>query len=99
IWVGGTWPNKPMVRRAARWDGVFPAVKGWPEKIMSPEDYDDLRAAIALERASETRFEMALATSLEGDAPARTGAAIAAYERAGVTWWMQEARSHSDARS
>lgn len=99
IWVGGTWPNKPMVRRAARWDGVFPAGKGWPEKIMSPEDYDILRAALTLERESETPFDMALATALDGDAPTRTGASIAAYERAGVTWWMQEARSLSDARS
>jgi alkanesulfonate monooxygenase SsuD/methylene tetrahydromethanopterin reductase-like flavin-dependent oxidoreductase (luciferase family) len=24
VWVAGFWPNKPPMRRAARWDGVFP---------------------------------------------------------------------------
>ena len=24
IWVGAVWPNKPPLRRAASWDGVFP---------------------------------------------------------------------------
>ena len=24
VWVTGFWPNKPPMRRAARWDGVFP---------------------------------------------------------------------------
>jgi alkanesulfonate monooxygenase SsuD/methylene tetrahydromethanopterin reductase-like flavin-dependent oxidoreductase (luciferase family) len=28
IWVGGFWPNKSPLRRAARWDGVFPLGRG-----------------------------------------------------------------------
>jgi alkanesulfonate monooxygenase SsuD/methylene tetrahydromethanopterin reductase-like flavin-dependent oxidoreductase (luciferase family) len=28
VWVGGFWPNKAPVRRAARWDGAIPAVAG-----------------------------------------------------------------------
>jgi NCS1 family nucleobase:cation symporter-1 len=43
-------------------------------------------------------LDMAVATTWDGDAPARAPATIAAYEQAGVTWWMQEARSLSDAR-
>jgi alkanesulfonate monooxygenase SsuD/methylene tetrahydromethanopterin reductase-like flavin-dependent oxidoreductase (luciferase family) len=28
IWVGGSWPNKAPMRRAARWDGAIPAMAG-----------------------------------------------------------------------
>lgn len=28
IWVGGNWPNKPPFKRAARYQGVFPLLKG-----------------------------------------------------------------------
>ena len=28
IWVGGFWPNKAPMRRAARWDGAIPAMAG-----------------------------------------------------------------------
>lgn len=99
IWVGGHWTNKPLVTRAARWDGVFPAAKGWPQDVMSPEDYERLRAAIGVERKSTKPLDMALATTLDGAAPTRTAASIAAYERAGVTWWMDEARTLGDVRA
>src|SRR5262249_57990389 len=29
IWVGGFWPNKAPMRRAARWDGAIPVMAGW----------------------------------------------------------------------
>src|SRR5690348_6689964 len=28
VWVGGIWPNKAPMRRAARWDGAIPAMAG-----------------------------------------------------------------------
>jgi alkanesulfonate monooxygenase SsuD/methylene tetrahydromethanopterin reductase-like flavin-dependent oxidoreductase (luciferase family) len=35
VWVGGLWPNKAPMRRAARWDGVFPLLG------MEPMDPDE----------------------------------------------------------
>ena len=29
VWVAGFWPNKPPMRRAARWDGVFHLKRPW----------------------------------------------------------------------
>ena len=29
IWVGGFWPHKAPMRRAARWDGAIPVMAGW----------------------------------------------------------------------
>ncbi len=31
IWVGGFWPNQPPMRRAARFDSVFPLHRDWAE--------------------------------------------------------------------
>lgn len=37
IWVGGVWPNKAPMRRAARWDGAIPAMAGTIEAARPPE--------------------------------------------------------------
>ena len=37
IWVGGVWPNKAPMRRAARWDGAIPAMAGTIETARPPE--------------------------------------------------------------
>jgi alkanesulfonate monooxygenase SsuD/methylene tetrahydromethanopterin reductase-like flavin-dependent oxidoreductase (luciferase family) len=29
VWVGGFWPHKAPMRRAARWDGAIPVMAGW----------------------------------------------------------------------
>jgi alkanesulfonate monooxygenase SsuD/methylene tetrahydromethanopterin reductase-like flavin-dependent oxidoreductase (luciferase family) len=97
IWVGGP-PNGPVVRRSARWDGVFPAGRQWPEEVMTPDEYHELRVAIMARRTSPEPFDVALATNFSGDKPPRSTASIAAYEQAGVTWWMDESRSLADAR-
>jgi alkanesulfonate monooxygenase SsuD/methylene tetrahydromethanopterin reductase-like flavin-dependent oxidoreductase (luciferase family) len=36
IWVGGFWPNKAPMRRAARWDGAIPVMAG-VEAARAPE--------------------------------------------------------------
>ena len=33
VWVGARWPNRPPLRRAARWDGVFPVDVDRPEQL------------------------------------------------------------------
>src|SRR5438067_4066679 len=42
VWVGGWWPHKPPLRRAARWDGVFPG-KITPDSRFEAVTPDDLR--------------------------------------------------------
>lgn len=43
VWIGGFWPNRPPMRRAARWDGAVPlfknALHGYPP---DPEDVREL---------------------------------------------------------
>ena len=33
MWVGADWPNRRPLRRAARWDGVFPIDMPGPEAL------------------------------------------------------------------
>jgi hypothetical protein len=33
VWVAGVWPNRPPVRRALRWDGLFPIDLPGPEAL------------------------------------------------------------------
>ena len=45
VWVAAEWPHRRPVRRAARWDGLFPT------RVPSPADYAELLAGIRAERA------------------------------------------------
>jgi alkanesulfonate monooxygenase SsuD/methylene tetrahydromethanopterin reductase-like flavin-dependent oxidoreductase (luciferase family) len=45
IWIGGVWPAKRPFRRAARFDGVFPLLKGQADtETMTPEQLSEIVA-------------------------------------------------------
>jgi alkanesulfonate monooxygenase SsuD/methylene tetrahydromethanopterin reductase-like flavin-dependent oxidoreductase (luciferase family) len=86
IWVAGYWPNKPPLRRAARWDGVFPAR---PDRELTP---DEVRAAVAYttnRRVSNAPFDVVVSGATPGDAPARAVQRIAPLAAEGMTWWLE----------
>ncbi len=86
IWVGGWWPNKPPLRRAARWDGVY-AVKGDGE--ITPGEWRELLAYVQRYRTSTAPFDAANAGATPGDNPAQAADLIQPYAEAGVTWWIE----------
>jgi len=86
IWVAGNWPNKPPIRRAARWDGACPEAK---EGRLSPDDWRDILALIREIRADEAPFEAVHLDSLVHLPPRKAADHIAAYGEAGVTWWIE----------
>lgn len=81
IWVAGHWPNKPPMRRAARWDGVVPASNG----DFQPDDYRDMLAYIAEHRDAVTPFT----TVHMGHDRGSSMADWQAYADAGVDWWVE----------
>jgi alkanesulfonate monooxygenase SsuD/methylene tetrahydromethanopterin reductase-like flavin-dependent oxidoreductase (luciferase family) len=87
IWVGGWWPNKPPMRRAARWDGVFP-IKADGE--LSPDEWRDILAYIRQHRSSDASLDAVHGGPTPGDDPARARDKVAPYEKAGVTWWLED---------
>ena len=72
VWVAGEWPNQRPVRRALRWDGLFPI--GLP----GPEALAQLAAEIREARPDGGPFE--LITELPPDTD------LGPWERAGLTW-------------
>lgn len=82
VWVAGWWPHKAPYRRAARWDGVFPELVGGA--LPSVDDVRDLVAYISSHRADDRPFDVVLS-----GADVATRDDIAAYEEAGVTWWLE----------
>ena len=86
IWVGAGWPHKPPLRRAARWDGVFP-IKPWGS-WMTPEDVRDAVAYVRQHRETDAPFDVAVTGTTAADGTPG-GAAVAEFAEAGATWWIE----------
>jgi len=92
IWVGGVWPNKPPMRRAARWDGAIPAMAGGIEAARPPE-VRQVRDLVGFLRGC--RAENGLADSpfdiiIGGRSPTGPTAGrdlVGPLADLGITWW------------
>jgi alkanesulfonate monooxygenase SsuD/methylene tetrahydromethanopterin reductase-like flavin-dependent oxidoreductase (luciferase family) len=82
IWVAAHWPNQGPIRRAARWDGVFPEKPGGAR--LSPAELHELVQDIAHRRTSGDSFDVVVAGSLDEVTPSE----LRAYQQAGATWWL-----------
>ena len=89
IWLGGMWPNRAPLRRAARWDGVFPIYLEDGESKMTPEIMDNIVQYVASHRDEDGPFDVMVGGETPGDDPARAGEIVSAYAAAGVTWWAE----------
>jgi alkanesulfonate monooxygenase SsuD/methylene tetrahydromethanopterin reductase-like flavin-dependent oxidoreductase (luciferase family) len=91
IWVGGIWPNKAPMRRAARWDGAIPAMAGGIEAARPPElrEVRDLvlflRGCRAENGLAHRPFDIVVGGTSPGGAAGRDLAGPLAD--LGVTWW------------
>jgi alkanesulfonate monooxygenase SsuD/methylene tetrahydromethanopterin reductase-like flavin-dependent oxidoreductase (luciferase family) len=72
VWVAGRWPNRRPLRRAARWDGLFPI------DLPGPEALATLAGELEALRQGADPFDLVV------EVPA--GADIAPWEAAGATW-------------
>jgi probable F420-dependent oxidoreductase len=85
IWVGGFWPNSAPMRRAARWDGVFPLFNVWQD----PQKLAVFREAVAFIREQKPANQPFDILAIGGTKSNRDNEAPRAYEEAGATWWME----------
>ena len=91
IWVGGFWPNKAPMRRAARWDGAIPAMAG--VEVARPPQVNEVRELVLFLR--RCRAENGLADKsfdivIGGMSPTEPAAGhdvIGPLADLGVTWW------------
>src|SRR5262245_5086210 len=86
IWVGGWWPNKPPLRRAARWDGVCPLK--WGGSI-SPDEWRELLAYIQKYRTRDSPFDVVHSGATPGDNLTQAAELVESYAEAGVNCWIE----------
>ena len=91
VWVAGFWPNRPPMRRAARWDGAVPLFESAKHgHVPDLEEFRDLVAYVRKHRMAESPaahpFEFVLGGASPGD-PAAARDLIGPLADAGATWW------------
>jgi hypothetical protein len=95
VWVGGEWPARRPMRRAARWDGAAPLMPpgdaGWPRQ-------PDAATVREIHRfLGDCRAEAGLAAGpfdlvMSGTSPTEPAAAadlVGPLGQAGATWWAE----------
>jgi alkanesulfonate monooxygenase SsuD/methylene tetrahydromethanopterin reductase-like flavin-dependent oxidoreductase (luciferase family) len=90
VWVGGFWPNKAPMRRAARWDGAIPVTAGMA--TASPPDVREVRELVGFLR--DCRAENGYADKpfdivVGGASPAGQAGRdlVGPLADLGITWW------------
>jgi alkanesulfonate monooxygenase SsuD/methylene tetrahydromethanopterin reductase-like flavin-dependent oxidoreductase (luciferase family) len=110
VWIAGFWPNRPPMRRAARWDGAVPLFNS-AQHGHAP-DVDEVRDLVAYVRTHRARYRDSLPDEqrddidsapfemvLGGASPAGTAQAhdlIGPLIDAGATWWDERQLQTSD---
>ncbi len=85
IWVGGWWPNKRPMRRAARWDGAIPL----RSKGILPEEWRTIMDFIRAHHPIDAHFDFVHNGASPGDNPKEAQRIVESYIEAGVTWWIE----------
>jgi alkanesulfonate monooxygenase SsuD/methylene tetrahydromethanopterin reductase-like flavin-dependent oxidoreductase (luciferase family) len=98
VWIGGFWPHRRPIRRAARWDGVVPLFTTAGHGHVPPLDQvRDLVAYVDEHRTHrpDSPFEIVLG-GVSPDDPALARDLIAPLADAGATWWDERQLQTSD---
>ncbi|MFJ3696736.1 LLM class flavin-dependent oxidoreductase [Streptomyces sp. NPDC090052] len=89
VWIGGFWPNRPPMRRAARWDGAVPLFASAKHGEIPP--VDEVRELVAyLHRLRADAHDAPFEIVVGGASPtvaARAHDVIGPLIEAGATWW------------
>jgi alkanesulfonate monooxygenase SsuD/methylene tetrahydromethanopterin reductase-like flavin-dependent oxidoreductase (luciferase family) len=89
VWIGGFWPHRPPMRRAARWDGAVPMFNSAKHGHIPPVDeVRDLVAYVGAQRDGDPdqQFEIVLGGATPTD-DAEAHDVLGPLVEAGATWW------------
>lgn len=102
IWVAGFWPNKLPMRRAARWDGVFPlklppapltgltpGVAPWSLLWLQPHELGEVVNYVGQHRTNAGVFDVIASGATPLGDLARGQGIVSAFREAGATWWLE----------
>jgi alkanesulfonate monooxygenase SsuD/methylene tetrahydromethanopterin reductase-like flavin-dependent oxidoreductase (luciferase family) len=91
IWVANLWPSKAPFRRAARWDGIVPIGRDLPlAAMLTPDEMQEIVCSVASQPEYSPPFEVVHSGITGGTNAAFDREVVAAYERVGVTWWIEK---------
>ncbi|QDP94697.1 LLM class flavin-dependent oxidoreductase [Microlunatus elymi] len=86
IWIGGYWPNRPPMRRAARWDGVVPLFASAQHGQVPA--LDEVRSMINFVREQRGNVPDPYDIVVGGTTdPGSAAEIIGPFADSGVTWW------------
>jgi len=95
VWVGGEWPARPPMRRAARWDGAVPLLlPGHGRKPLQPDaaTVRQIHRFLGQQRAQAGLAGEPFDLVMSGPSPADPAAAadlVGPLAEAGATWWAE----------
>jgi hypothetical protein len=87
IWVVGAWPRPKSMQRVLRCDGVVPQYTLAEGEERAPEHAAEVRAWLAEHDAGA--HDLISEGETPADDPVAASAAVAAWEDAGCTWWLE----------
>ncbi len=88
IWIGGVYPNKGPMRRAARWDGA--CLYKSSNDDFTPSEVRDLKGFVEQQRQAQANgYDIALGGRLRSDDWEQDRALINSLAKAGMTWWIE----------
>jgi alkanesulfonate monooxygenase SsuD/methylene tetrahydromethanopterin reductase-like flavin-dependent oxidoreductase (luciferase family) len=91
IWVGGGYPLKGPMERAARWDGacLYKHPPGVNEQHMTPDDVRGLKRFVEGDRLAGGTYDIAVGGQRRSQDWEAERNHIAAVAEAGATWWIE----------
>lgn len=92
VWVGGFWPRKGPMRRAARWDGVSPIALQHDGTMadLTPAEVHLLKTFMNENRTDTSPFDIVIGGSVfKAVHDEQAQATLKAYADAGATWYIE----------
>lgn len=91
IWIGGGYPLRGPLQRAARWDGalLYKQTHGEPWLDMLPEDVAALKTYVNQQRSAQTPYDISIGGRERGEDWEQERDHIKRIAAAGATWWRE----------
>jgi alkanesulfonate monooxygenase SsuD/methylene tetrahydromethanopterin reductase-like flavin-dependent oxidoreductase (luciferase family) len=102
VWIAGTYGYKAPLKRASRWDGVFPltmnvdelckpseSIRNWSSMWLNLSELSEIMATIAHYRGSLDGFDVANSGSTLRDSKKDARDKVKKYEDVGASWWLE----------
>lgn len=102
VWVAGFWPNKAPMRRAARWDGMFPlklppgpianlapGAIPWSALWLQPDELGEAVQYVTERRSVGTPFDVIASGATPFDERSKGREIVSAFHEVGATWWLE----------